>query len=131
MNLALLPDGSATSLFSKPLYAAKMTAGAVYRAELAAELTRRLGVTCEAKESWFEVRGVPESLCVTFSKRRAEILKLLGERGLETASAAAFATLSTREAKTLVPPREKLFAEWQCIGREQGFDIQSIARCNG
>jgi hypothetical protein len=121
MNIAVLPDRGTTALFSKPIYKNKMTAGALYRAELASQLEQRLGLCCDPKNDWFEVRGVPEALCQVFSKRRAAIEKRLGELGLETASAAAFAALATREAKGVVAPREHLFAQWQALGEDFGF----------
>jgi conjugative relaxase-like TrwC/TraI family protein len=70
-----------------------MAAGALYRAELAHQLEKRLGCYCEREEkgSSFFVSDVPESLCDEFSKRRAEIEDRLKSYGAESASAAAVA----------------------------------------
>ncbi len=121
MNAAVPADGRPGALAAYTLYKRKMTTGALYRAELAAQLQRRLGVECEPRRTWFELKGVPEALLQEFSKRRAAIEKKLAADGLETATAAAFAALATREVKELVPPRSELFATWQAVGRRHGF----------
>lgn len=133
MNLGVDDAGHVRSLLSKPLYEAKMLAGAFYRAELAYQLQQRLGVEVDRPTgrdgkpaSWFEIKGVPEQLLKHFSKRRAEIEKELGARGLESASAAAFATLATRDAKSIVPPRTVLHATWRKEGQVFGFLPESV-----
>lgn len=119
LNVGLRPDGSTGSLMSKPFYQAKMAAGALYRVQLAFEL-QQLDLRCERKESWFELCDVPEALTQEFSKRRAAIEAELSSRGMESASAAAFAALNTREAKKVVPPRGELFKTWQQNARDLG-----------
>ncbi|MBI1827319.1 MAG: relaxase domain-containing protein [Planctomycetes bacterium] len=121
LNTVVRAGGKSGALHSPALYQHKMVAGAVYRAELSALLMRELGLVCERKRSWFEVRDVPHSLNREFSKRRQSIEAALDSMGLETASAAAFATLATRDAKTLVAPRAELFDRWRAVGREHGF----------
>jgi conjugative relaxase-like TrwC/TraI family protein len=130
VNVAVRQDGTTGTLLSQPFYQHKMTAGALYRASLSAYLGEALGLECVRKRSWFELHRVPEKLSEFFSKRRQAIEARLGSMGLESASAAAFATLATREAKELVPSREKLFAEWQRSAQEQGlaFDARNIVR---
>lgn len=135
MNLGVDAAGNARSLLSKPLYEAKMLAGAFYRCELAAQLQRRLGVTLETPVgrdgrpvTWFELKGVPEPLLKHFSKRRAAIEKELGAQGMESASAAAFAALATREAKQMIPPRQELHDGWKREGRELGFSVDGLFR---
>ena len=51
----------------------------------------------------FKIKGVPESVCSEFSKRRAEIEEAMAKRGLRGAVAAKVAALDTREAKESVP----------------------------
>lgn len=135
MNLGVGTDGAVRSILSRPFYAAKMLAGAFYRAELSAQLKARLGIETERPlgrdgrpVSWFEVKGIPERLLSHFSKRRAAIEKELGRQGMESASAAAYAALSTREAKAIVPPRQELHEGWRREGRELGFTTQDIFR---
>lgn len=126
LNVAVRPDGTTGTLLSKPVYQHKMTAGAIYRAELAAELERRLGLEVERDKTSFKLTRVPQGIVDFFSKRRAAIEERLASNGLETAAAAAFATLATREAKKIVPPRQELFADWRKQGEAQGFKAQHI-----
>lgn len=132
MNLGIDETGKARSILSQPLYQAKMLAGAFYRCELARQLHERLGVELECpptrhgKASWFEVKGIPKSILAHFSKRREAILRELGSRGLESASAAAVAALGTRDPKTIVPPRGELHARWKEEGKELGFSPEEV-----
>lgn len=126
VNVAVRSDGTTGTLLSKPFYQHKMTAGALYRAELSHRLTRDLGVVCRPEKSWFEIEGVSQPLIQEFSKRRQKIEEELKTRNLESASAAAFATLNTREAKDSIPPREELFRKWQETGRAFGFVLEHV-----
>lgn len=132
MNVGIDGEGVARSLLSRPLYQLKMLAGAYYRAELAYQLQQRLGIEVErpetrrGKAAWFEVRGISVEILNRFSKRREAIVKELGERGLESASAASFAALGTRPPKSIVPPRSELYAKWKEEGRELGFKAKRI-----
>ncbi len=127
LNIGVRPDGTTGTIVSQTLYDHKMTAGAIYRTELAVQLIRRLGLTIRPEKSWFEIEGIPKALAEEFSKRRAAIKKELSSRGLESASAAAFATLATRKVKGIVPPREELFRNWQEIGAAHGMSPASVA----
>jgi|CXWL01.1.fsa_nt_gi conjugative relaxase-like TrwC/TraI family protein len=120
-NVSVGADGRTATIDARPIYAHKMAAGALYRSELGHQLTERLGVALEQVETWFEIKGVPEDLCEHFSKRRAVIEEHLRSGGLESASAAAFATLATREIKDFVLPREELLRSWAKEGEERGF----------
>ena len=133
LNLGVDSAGVVRSILSKPIYQTKMLAGAFYRCELSRQLQAHLGVEIERPLSkagkplaWFEVQGVPKSILSHFSKRRAAIEAELGSRGMESASAAAFAALSTREVKSIVPPRSKLHAEWKREGTELGFEPKAV-----
>lgn len=125
LNVASRRDGTFGTIESKPFYEHKMTAGALYRAELAATLERRLGLECERVRSWFEVKGVSKSLTEEFSKRRTEIETFLKEHGLSSASASAYANLATREVKEHAS-RSKLFPKWQEIGKSHHFTQAEI-----
>lgn len=133
MNLGVDAAGETRSILSKPFYEAKMLAGAYYRCELAQQLQQLLGVAIERPrnkhgrpQAWFEIEGVPKSILFHFSKRRAAIEAELGSRGMESASAAAFAALSTREAKSIIPPRSELHADWKQQGVERGFAAKAL-----
>jgi conjugative relaxase-like TrwC/TraI family protein len=133
MNLGIDSEGVARSILSKPFYEAKMLAGAFYRMELARLLQSMLGVEIERPldrdgkpQPWFEIKGVSKSILSHFSKRRAAIEAELGARGLESASAAAFAALSTRQTKSIVPPRSELHQRWRSEGQELGFSLDDV-----
>ncbi|MCF7975533.1 MAG: relaxase domain-containing protein [Phycisphaerae bacterium] len=119
-------DDGTRALISKPLYDHKMRIGALYRSKLAELFEQRLGFKCKTVGTWFEIEGIPKELCDLFSTRRKEIVAKLDELGLESASAAAFATLDTRKAKTLVPPRAELFQKWQEQARGFDLDINNV-----
>ena len=127
MNIAVAADGRFGALDARQLFHIKMTAGAAYRAELSAQLEQRLGLKSVRKKSWFELEGVPETLIKTFSSRRAAIVLALKSVGLETASAAAMATLKTRPVKEVVPPRSELFSSWRETAKQFGFSLQEAA----
>ena len=120
LNLGLREDGTCGTLESKHLYQHKMTAGALYRAELSALLEKRLGLQSERVKSWFELSGVPKNLTETFSTRRQEIETLMERMGYDGAKASAFAALATREVKGHVA-REELFQQWQKVGEALGW----------
>lgn len=120
MNVCTRADGTTGTIESKPLYQAKMAAGAVYRAELAYQLEARLGLVIRRQGAVFEVSGVPEGLICAFSKRRAEIEAALEQKGSAGAVASAAATLSTRETKVHTA-REQLFQNWRETGRDFGW----------
>lgn len=120
LNLGVREDGTTGSIESKPLYQHKMTAGALYRAELAHQLGQRLGVSVEKVRTWFEVTGVSTDLIKEFSKRRDEIETSLAASGFQSAKAAEVATVTTREVKEHVA-REELFGSWRTTGQEHGW----------
>lgn len=133
MNLGIDATGAARSILSKPFYEAKILAGAFYRMELARLLQSTLGVDIERPldrdgkpQPWFEIKGVSKSILSHFSKRRAAIEAELGARGMESASAAAFAALATRETKSVVPPRRELHKQWRTEGQELGFSLTDV-----
>jgi conjugative relaxase-like TrwC/TraI family protein len=125
LNVGVREDGTTGTILSKPLYQSKMTAGAVYRAELAHQLEVKLGLTAERTGRVFEIRGVPKALIEEFSKRREAILAELERLGFSGAKAAAVAALATRSVKGHVA-REELFTEWHLIGMERGFSLLEV-----
>jgi conjugative relaxase-like TrwC/TraI family protein len=125
LNVGTRADGTTGTLVSKPFYEHKMTAGALYRAELAAQLEQRLGLEIERRGNLFEVQGVSQALREEFSTRRREIEAVLQDRGWESAAAAAMAALTTREVKQHVA-REVLLEQWQEVGRQHGFSQAQV-----
>jgi len=123
-NLTQRVDGSWAALDFDTRW--KMSAGAVYRAELAAQL-QALGFHTERDGDSFKVAGVPSALIDEFSKRRQQIEAALEEKGYSSAKAAEVAALSTRATKEPVS-REELFRQWRETALEHGFTPESVAQ---
>lgn len=127
MNLGIREDGTCGTIMSRPFFDNKHLAGALYRAELAAQLEQRLGVRCEYDGKFaFTIEGVDGKLNDEFSKRRKAILEELKSYGAESAAAAAAATLETRSKKGEIPSRSELFETWREVGRTFGFDLEKV-----
>lgn len=103
-NLAQRADGTWGALDGRQFYRWKMTAGAVYRAQLAHELQTRLGVEIEVQENGlFEVSGIPKDVRDQFSSRHNAIETGLAKRGLQAKDAQALASAvakASRNAKS-------------------------------
>lgn len=93
----------------------KMAAGALYRAELAAQL-QELGYQTERDGDAFKLVGVPQQAVEEFSKRRQQILAGLAAKGMHSARAAEVAALATRKAKELT--RAELEVNWRATAAE-------------
>ena len=115
-----------------PLFDHKMAAGAIYRAELAAQLIRRLGVQLSKDDNGFSfvIDGIAQKACEHYSKRREAIEQQLRQLGFESAEAAEVATLSTRTAKTEIS-RPKLFDEWREELKAFGITPETIKELTG
>jgi len=124
-NMAVRPDGTVCAVEFDTRH--KMAAGAIYRAELAAEM-QKLGFTIErdGKDS-FRIAGVDPKLCEDFSKRRAQIEAHLAEHGQGSAKASAIAALATRKAKGEVS-RAELLEVWRETGKAAGVDADAIRK---
>ncbi len=116
-------DGAWRALSNEKLYEHKMAAGAVYRAQLAAEV-QRLGYDIEKThaDGRFEIRGFTKNQLEHFSQRSLTIREAMQERGLSGAKAAEQATLMTRSAKSDVD-RGELREEWRTRAKSQGIDL--------
>lgn len=125
MNVCVREDDTTGALLSKPLFKAKMAAGAIYRAELAHQLEEKLSLVAERKGRVFEIKGVSKRLMDEFSKRREAILEALEKSGFSGAKAAAAANLATREVKGHIA-REELFINWHLVGMEHGFSLSEV-----
>ncbi len=130
LNVGVREDGTTGTILSQPFYAHKLAAGAVYRAELANQLEKRLGVVLDRRQSWFEVQGIPAQLIDDFSKRREQVEKALTASGATGAKAAAKVTLATRTAKEH-RPRSELLPAWQEVGRKHGVTPESVCSLLG
>ena len=125
LNLCIREDGTTGALKTEPLFRHKMAAGALYRAELSAQLEKHLGLESMADKHAFKLIGVPDDLCAHFSDRRKEILealKLLDSQNAKTAAKVAYTTRKHKEHQ----PRGDLFAGWQEIGKQFGWTPDRI-----
>ena len=102
-----------------------MAGGAIYRAELAAQLIR-LGYRIERDDKSFKITGVDLSICDAFSKRRSQIVERLQQTGFTSVKAASFAALNTRSVKQLTH-RKLLFKAWQDEAKDLSLDVSSIS----
>lgn len=136
-NIARGEDGRWTAVNSRLLHEWTRTLGPMFRATLARELQNRLGLDLTRPlnrqgkpASWFDIVGVPEELCRRWSSRRGEIESLLasstGLGNFSDAKAREAANLLSRRAKANVPPREKLFAEWEGLSNDLGLTKAAI-----
>ena len=124
MNAAVRGDDSTGAIESKQFYINKMTAGALYRAELAHQLEQRCGFTVKRsgeRHNLFEVQRVDKALVDEFSKRREEIEEALKASGEKSAKASEIAALNTREKKGHVA-RKELFNSWQEVGQAFAYE---------
>lgn len=124
-NVCEREDGTFGTLESKPFFAHKMTAGAIYRTELAASL-RSMGFELaeDAKDN-FKIVGVSNEACKQFSKRRDAIEDYLSKQGLRDAKSSAKAALSTRDTKEELCFSDKI-EDWRKEAQPFGIDAQSI-----
>ena len=120
LNITQRQDGTFGTLDAQDIFKSKMLAGAIYRAEFAYQLEQNVGIEVKRDGIYFQVSGVPKTLCDELSKRRAEIEAVLEEKGWDSPEAAAFAALSTRSVKGHVP-REELLDKWHEFGRGHGW----------
>lgn len=127
-NAALGPDGRWTALYGQALYAQLKTAGYVYQASLRAELSERLGVRWErVHHGAADLAGIEREVLELFSKRRAEILQAMDERGEHSARAAQIATLDTRPDKPPAPPAGDLRGDWRAQAESFGLHHEDLA----
>ena len=130
-NMVRGEDGKWRTMANEKLYASKMLVGAMYRSELARELTT-LGYRIEKThaDGRFEIAGVPRATVEAFSTRRAEIEAAMAKHGLgdpaENQSLAQRAALMTRAHKRDVD-KEALRQSWEKQAAGLGFDARTLA----
>lgn len=120
---------------SHPLYTHQLSAFALYRAELARQLSWNLGYKLEPHTSTqieaFEIQGVPQTLITQFSKRGQGIKQELERRGFAgqpvEGKFSKLISLELRPPKREIPLKE-LISRWQQEAQFSGFKPQQIAR---
>ncbi len=133
-------DGKWRTMANENLYSSKMLIGALYRGELARELTSlSYGIEKTHADGRFQVAGISREIIDSFSTRRAEIKAAMDGRGLGTPAgnqrAAQRAALMTRAAKRDVD-RAELREMWQRQANGLGFDgaaltVDTVERSQG
>ena len=133
LNLGLNEYGNTNAIVSRHFYNSMIFLGSYYRASLAHRLQSTLNLKLYRPldrrgkpKPWFELKVIPRRVLLFFSKRRQQIKKYLDAKGLESAAAAAFATLITRDPKSLIPPRQSLFESWRKDLKKLGFVLPKI-----
>jgi len=121
-NMGLRPDGTACAIEFDLRW--KMAAGALYRAELAAEL-QKLGFPIERDGDSFKIAGISDPLARDWSKRSGQIREQLESKGFTSAKAAEVAALATRKGKE-TSPRSELFARWELEAAAYGVTPDMI-----
>lgn len=122
-NLGMREDGSFCSLDFDTRW--KMAAGAHFRAGLADDVARELGLGIERDADSFRIVGVPDELCTAWSTRAKQIREAMKEAGYTSAKAAAVAALATRQAKADVSAAQ-LFESWAVEAATHGFSADVI-----
>lgn len=121
-NIGYGADGRWTALDGRRLYQHATAASRIYHAVLRGELTRTLGVEwAPVRDGIAELAGVPAHVRRMFSRRRAEIVAALAERGVSGPRASELAALSTRRAKRGATETGELREGWRRRAGELGW----------
>lgn len=126
INATQRGHGEWRALDNQEFYRLKMTAGAIYRAELANEV-QRLGYEIErthADGRW-EVAGFSREQIEHFSQRRQDIAQELAARGKDDAQTAERVALETRETKQHVD-RTELQQDWKTRAQSVELNLTEI-----
>jgi len=133
-NIAERQDGTWGALDGRHFYKWKMAAGALYRAHLASELQRELGVEIEvSRNGLFEVAGISKDIRDHFSSRRNGIEEDLATRGLKTKDAQALASAVTKASRRTKSQggetAENRHDRWKREAESLGLTGQMLADC--
>ncbi|MBJ7537192.1 MobF family relaxase [Marinomonas transparens] len=125
-NVAPRADDSWGSVESRKIYQWQKAAGALYRAELAAQM-KQLGFQVERDEDSFHVSGVDKKLCEHFSKRSKSIREELKKQGVDSSASKVgdLIKLDTRKDKGLVD-HQALLKSWQSEMDGMGFHTETL-----
>lgn len=131
LNLSEVSPGNFKCIDTQSLFKHKKVMGAMYRAELAHQLVKILGVEIDEEGDFFSVRGIPQKLCNLFSKRSNDIAEALEKAGLINSNAKLKNTVAvhTRDRKAHVS-REVLYQRWKNEAEEHTKQKISICRDN-
>ena len=124
MNATQRKDGTWVALSNEQIVKLRKLQDAVYMGELDKRV-RELGYGIRYEKNHIELAHVTREQIDVFSKRSAQVVSALAERGKERASAShaqrQMLTLATREQKTADLTRDELFRHWVIQAREAGM----------
>jgi conjugative relaxase-like TrwC/TraI family protein len=129
-NLTEGPDGRATALDSKRLWAHLMTAERIYQQLWRAELTRRLGLECVQvpDHEQLEIKGWHHKpLRDWFSKRAAQVREQCNAWGTTDTRTAREAARATRRAKDHSETEDVIYDRWRAELAEHGISERTYA----
>jgi conjugative relaxase-like TrwC/TraI family protein len=129
-NLTEGPDGRATALDSKRLWAHLMTAERVYQQLWRAELSRRLGLEFVQvpDHEQLEIKGWHgKALRDVFSKRAAQVRAQCDAWGTSDTRTAREAARATRRAKDHAETEEVIYDRWRAELAEHGISERTYA----
>ena len=130
LNVCIRKDGTTGTVDNAKMLRYQGAIAAIYRAELASELKRTLGVAVSKDERNFSIDGVPDALVKSFSKRRQKVLEGMAELGMDgtakSREAAQIVSFNTREDKTEQPPLNELFGRWRSEANAQGWTFETL-----
>jgi conjugative relaxase-like TrwC/TraI family protein len=111
-----------------PLLAEAKAAGYVFQAVLREELTREIGATWKpVTNGYADLDWVADAVLEYFSRRRAEIVAEMAERGTTSPAAAEVAAYRTRDAKDYGVDADSQRADWRAQAAELGVTPGTIA----
>lgn len=136
-NIVYGEDGKYSSINTSLVHQWTPTLGRIFRASLAHELKKSLGVELERpldkkgqELSWFELKGIPKALLDELSTRRKQIVAESGlaatERGTLAARIREKANLKTRRNKGNVESLEQNEVKWRQVATEHGVSQANV-----
>lgn len=128
MNVTRRADGQWRALRNDEIVKATKYLGAVYRAELAAELQKAGYQLRQERDGAFELAHISRQQLEGFSRRSAQVEQQLQAQGLtrETATSAQkqAATMASRARKDKAVERQALHQAWKQRARQLGIDFE-------
>jgi conjugative relaxase-like TrwC/TraI family protein len=126
LNATQRPDGAWRAVRNDKLYSENTLVGAVYHAELRANM-QKLGYQTEiiGKHGSFEIVGIDREVLDQWSTRRSDILAKAAELDIKTPQGMRAVAERTRDAKQIIEP-SKLAEHWQQLAAERGIDLSPL-----
>lgn len=119
-NITRNEKGEYRTIAAEEIYRNKLYLGALYRAELAANL-KKLGFTIEEDGKSFRIAGVEKEIEREFSKRRVAILEEAERRGVHDAKGMEIVAKAGRAKKIEGVNSRDLMPRWRAIAKELGM----------